>query len=72
MFAVARSCAPRLLDNGDCFGFIEASEVEEVRILVEFVEDGAGAVFDVGSREDGDAVGWQRGGEGGAAVEVFE
>jgi len=39
---------------------------------VEFVEDGAGAVFDVGGGEDGDAVWWEGGGEGGAAVEVFE
>ncbi len=37
-----------------------------------FVEDGAGAVFEVVGGEDRDAVAWEFGGEGGAAVVVFE
>jgi hypothetical protein len=31
-------------------------QVEEVRLLVEFIEDGARSVFDIGGSEDGDGV----------------
>jgi len=72
VFTVAGSCAPCFFDYGNGLGFVEAGQVEEVGVLVEFVKDGAGAVFDVGCGEDGDAVWWEGGGEGGTAVEVFE
>lgn len=48
------------------------SQVEEVRFLVEFVEDGTGAVFDIRRSEDGDAVLGESFGEICAALVVFE
>lgn len=56
-----------------CYGvrFIEACEVEEIGILVEFVEDCAGAEFCVGGGEDGDAIPWKFAGKGCATVVIF-
>ena len=48
------------------------SQVEEVRLLVEFVKNGAGPVLDVGGSEDGDGVLWKGFGEVGAALVVLE
>ena len=53
------------------FGLVKACEVEEVGILVELVEDRAGAEFCVGGGEDGDAVSWELASEGCTAMMVF-
>jgi hypothetical protein len=47
-------------------------QVEEVRLLVEFVEDGTGSVLDIGGSEDGDGVLGEGFGEVCAAFMVFE
>ena len=48
------------------------SQVEEVRFLVEFVEDGTGAVLDIRRREDSDTVLGESFGEVCAALVVLE
>ena len=60
------------LDDGERILFEEAGEVAEIGVLVEFVEDGAGGVFEVVCSEDGDGVGRQLFGELGAAFKVLE
>lgn len=47
-------------------------QVQEVRVLVELVEDGAGRIFQVVCGEDGGRVWGQFFGEGGAALVVLE
>lgn len=49
-------------DYGEGFGLEEAGEVEEVGVLTVGVENGAGAVFEVGGGEESHAVGGE--GEG--------
>jgi hypothetical protein len=47
-------------------------QVEEVWLLVEFVEDGTGSVLDIGGSEDGDGVLGKGFGEVCAAFVIFE
>jgi hypothetical protein len=60
-----------LADYGECVGLGEAGEVEEVGLLTEGVEDGAGAVLDFGGGEHGDCAGREAEGQLGAAVGIF-
>lgn len=50
----------------------DTGEVEEVGVLVEGIEDGAGAVLEIAGSKDGDAASRQLVGKGSAAVVVFE
>lgn len=54
------------------FRFVEASQVEEVWVLMVLVEDGTGAVFEIVGCEDCDTVSRELLGECGAPVVVFE
>jgi hypothetical protein len=62
----------KLFYYGDGILFEEARQVAEVGVLVEFVEDGAGGIFEVGGGEDSDGVWRELFGELGAAFKVLE
>jgi hypothetical protein len=47
-------------------------QVEEVRLLVEFIEDSTGSVLDIGGSEDGDGVLGEGFGEVCATFVIFE
>lgn len=46
----------RLLYHGQRLGFVEAGQVEEVGVLTEGKEDGAGAPLDFGRGKDGNGI----------------
>lgn len=61
-----------LFDHSDSFWFVEASQIEEIGILVEFVKYSAGTVLDIGCGEYCGTVMREFAGESCSAVMVLE